>query len=114
MSAPMTSLHPTEAAKQWKCPLSRTFGVPKASVGCIGADCAVWRWMPMSAEDPRFTSAVAREIAFLQTENPKTSAALLHKQAVAKVMADPNAYTFPNESDRGFCGLGGKPEAMTK
>ncbi|MBR9823064.1 MAG: hypothetical protein GYB51_18945 [Rhodobacteraceae bacterium] len=110
MSLPMTSLHPDEAGKQWKCPLDRTFGSAKASNYCQGAACAVWRWMPMAANDPRFMSAVQREIAALQAEEPTKSKDGLHKKAVARVAADPAAFTFPNETDRGYCGLGGKPE----
>ncbi|MBT9385509.1 hypothetical protein KM176_16665 [Pseudooceanicola sp. CBS1P-1] len=110
----MTSLHPEDAAKQWRCPLAKTFGAAKVTGFCAGDACAVWRWMPMSANDPRFVSAVQREIASLQEANPKATKVALHKQAVARVMADPNAFTFPNETDRGYCGLGGPIEAMKK
>jgi hypothetical protein len=32
------------------------------------------------------------------------------KEALRRVMLDPNAYTYTTEKDRGWCGLGGKPE----
>ena len=112
MSIPMPSLHPDEAAKQWLCPLARTFGTAKASPNCQGPACALWRWMPMSANDDRFKSAVQREITALQAEKPNVQRQLLVKEATARVSADPDAFTFPNETDRGYCGLGGKPEGV--
>jgi len=102
----MTSVLATDAGTML-CPLAKTFG--KADTGkCRGPACACWRWMPMSARDPRYVSAVQREVALLKVDRPTSNAAVLHKEAVKKVQQDPNAYTFPDEKkDRGYCGVGG-------
>lgn len=95
------------------CPLARTFGAEKLSAKCRGAECAAWRWLPMSAGDPRFMSAVKREEGLLAAEakekdGKEHNLSKFHNKAVARVKADPNAFTYPDsEKDRGYCGMGG-------
>lgn len=104
----MTSLTPADAQKTLLCPLARTFGAKTATAHCRGEACACWRWIPMTSRDPRFLSAVQREIALMKEERPNAKPELFHKEAVKKVQQDPDAYTFPDpEQDRGYCGVGG-------
>lgn len=109
----MTALYAKDA-DQKLCPHARAFGLPpeKLQAGCRGPDCAMWRWLPMMADDPRFMSAVQREIAALMAsrkgEKKPTDPNVYHKTAVERVTKDPYAYTFPDpEKDRGYCGMGG-------
>lgn len=92
-----------EDATSLLCPLSRTFASKEASQGCKGPLCAVWRWKPLSAGDPRFTAAlavIARELG----GGPHRT-----KEATAVLMADRAKYGVPTEPEVGFCGLGGTP-----
>lgn len=99
----MTALTPQEAKAQWLCPLARTFiqagQTSVADQGCKGAVCACWRWQPIMADDPRFVKAIKAELA----------TGITHKAAVAKIMADREAYGIPTKPERGFCGIGGAP-----
>lgn len=98
----MTAMTPTEAAETL-CPFARTFGIPQAQKGCHGPACALWRWEPIMADDPRFVEAKAKAMEELG------GGATKHKEAVARVMADPATYGVPTSPERGFCGAGGKP-----
>ena len=101
----------TEEAIGFTCPIARISGDDPVIAQCQAQDCILWRWRPMSAMDPRYMGAVQRELAILQGENPKAVVANMHKEAVRRVKADPQAYTFPDFSvDMGYCGLGGKPQ----
>jgi hypothetical protein len=55
------------------------------------------------ADDPRFVAAKAKAMEELG------GGATKHKEAVARVMADPATYGVPTSPERGFCGAGGKP-----
>lgn len=101
-------LKPEEAATL-PCPLARTFA-KKEGPGCMAGGCPVWRWLPLDASDPKFASAITREMALLAKEAGKKTTVAFHKKAVANVMKDPEAYGVPPTSGRGWCGLGGKPE----
>jgi hypothetical protein len=105
---------PEEAKKNLTCPLARTFS-KKVGPNCMGGNCAAWRWLPLDAKDPRFTGAISREMACLAqdeaTETGKKAkpAQNYHKQAVANVRKDPEAYDVPSQPEKGWCGLGGQP-----
>ncbi len=94
----MTLRTPEEAA-QALCPFSRVFALPQASKGCHGPSCALWRWAPIPADDPRFVAAVKKLIAEGMT----------HRAAVAVVSKDREAHGIPTAPERGFCGAGGAP-----
>ena len=98
----MTAMTPTEAAEAL-CPFARTFGLPQAQKGCHGPACALWRWEPIMADHPAFVAAKAKVIAEM---GGKQTA---HAAAVAKIMADREAYGVPTSPERGFCGAGGQP-----
>lgn len=89
-----------ETASLALCPFARTFGASKSQEGCRGPSCALWRWVPLRADDPRFTAAIAK-----LTEG----SALKHKEAVATVMADREAHGVPVKPEVGYCGAGGAP-----
>lgn len=101
-------------AAKLKCPIARTFDEGKKA-HCEGCSCILWRWGPIPANDPRFLSAVKREamsmLADYNAGNPekKRSESYYTKKAVAKVSADLWGNIISNESDRGYCGLAGKP-----
>jgi hypothetical protein len=103
------TLHTEAEAKAKLCPIARVSGAKEPKAHCQGAACILWRWRPLMADDPRVQSAIAREIALLRGETKKPDA-FYHKEALRRVMLDPNAYTYTTEKDRGWCGLGGKPE----
>jgi hypothetical protein len=111
----MTLLTATEATKRL-CPIARISArqgktpddVPAT---CCGPECVLWRWVPLRADDDRVVSGIKREMALLQLERPKAIPANLHGEAVKRVMKNPIDYTFPDpEVDKGWCGLGGRPE----
>ncbi|PZQ99176.1 MAG: hypothetical protein DI533_00260 [Cereibacter sphaeroides] len=62
----------------------------------------MWRWLPIPADHPAFVEAVAKI---------KGGNTLRHGEAVKTVMADREAYGIPTKPERGYCGLGSKPEA---
>jgi hypothetical protein len=108
----MSNSHtPAEAAERLRCPLAATFG-GDLQAKCRGDGCAAWRWLPVMANDPRFESAIKREIACLQKEasdagKKEPSANLLHQKAVAKINKNPAGYGIT--STHGYCGVGGPP-----
>lgn len=114
----MTTMTTTEAKAKMLCPLARTFGDPSTKT-CRADGCAIWRFLPIMADDALFKSAVQREIALMTAEAEKQVEAgarktvpsrnLLHTDAVKRVAADPQAYNVPSHHHRGYCGLGGKP-----
>lgn len=98
----MTARTPEDAATLL-CPLARTFAGKEAVACCRGPSCALWRWKPLSANDPRFTAAlktIAQEIG----GGPHRG-----KEATAILMADRAKYGVPTEPELGFCGMGGTP-----
>ena len=101
------TLTPEDAAKTWECPNARIRKDPGNGM-CIADKCAAWRFLPLMANDPAFKSAVQREIEALHQKTDKSKAGL-HAQAVARITADPSAYSIPGHHERGYCGLGGKP-----
>ena len=109
--AEVTIKAPEEAADM-PCPLGRTFSTPIAK--CMADKCPLWRWRPNLATDPRFTSAIQREISRLKGEKPDVDRDLLHQEAVSIVSADPAAYSIPEAPERGFCGLGGRVDGRAK
>lgn len=103
---------PDDAKKELLCPLARTFGSEKLTANCRGTECALWRWQAAMADDDIFKSAIAREVALLGQERKESTGKepqkhLLHKEAVARVMRNPEGYGVKRE--RGYCGLGGMP-----
>ena len=89
-----------ETASQALCPFARTFASSKSQEGCRGPSCALWRWVPIPANDPRIIGAIAK----LMDGN-----ALKHKEAVATVMKDRVAHGIPTGPEVGYCGAGGQP-----
>lgn len=106
---------PAQARETYPCPVARTFD-KKVGPNCDADKCPVWRWLPLSADDPRFSGAVKRECVMLAQQKAEETGKkpkphhLYHKQAVKNVMADPQAYDVPAKPERGWCGLGGRPE----
>jgi hypothetical protein len=102
------TIYREEASAEWPCPLARTFA--ETHKGCIGGKCPVWRWQPVSADDPMFQSAVAREKQAMAEERGKDAKpAAFHKEAVERVLANPERYSLSLKPTHGWCGLGGKP-----
>lgn len=106
---------PNKDANSMKCPIARTFDEGKSS-HCDGEDCILWRWRPLAANDNRFMSALKREMHRMHQEerakNPKTkrSEASFHKDANAMIAERPWDFINMGDEDRGYCGLGGKPQ----
>lgn len=98
----MTTMTP-ESAAETLCPLARTFSLPTAQKGCHGPSCALWRWVPISADHPAFVAAKTQVMAEMGGKP------VHHANAVAKIMADREAYGVPTKPERGFCGAGGQP-----
>lgn len=105
----MTYATPEEAAKAWRCPLARTFAEKKGP-NCMGPECPIWRWRPLSADDPAFKAAVSAEMSRLADEAGAKSNMTYHREAVARIMADRAAYGLPDRPTHGWCGLGGEPK----
>lgn len=107
-------LTPAQARETMPCPLARTFAEKKGP-NCDADRCPVWRWRAPLDMPPGFLSAVKREMACLAQEEAertgkKVSDQKFHQRAVANVNHDPEAYGVQMPKDKGFCGLGGKPE----
>ena len=101
----MTAVTPNDA-KGWNCPLARTWADVKGnSVNpCCRADaCPVWRWVPLSANDPRFKEAVSARMADQEAKS--------HKTAVQWVMEHRADLGLPTSPTHGYCGLGAEPRA---
>lgn len=96
-----------DEAKAFKCPVARTFDTGKKAT-CEGASCILWRWKPVTADNPFFQSAVKRKEATLALEHNKgKDPSRYHAQAAKAVSADLEGHGV--KSDRGYCGLGGNP-----
>lgn len=91
---------PVHAREHWICLIARTFG-DKPQEKCRGEQCAIWRWKALTVDDGPFKSAVSKAMADGMT----------HKAAVAHVMDNRRDLGIPDTPYRGWCGLGGKPEA---
>jgi len=98
----MTARTPEDAATLL-CPLARTFAAKEAVMGCRGPSCALWRWKPLMASDPRFAAALKTITAELGGGSNRL------KEATAILMADRAKYGVPTEPEVGFCGMGGNP-----
>lgn len=98
----------TAAAAKMPCPMARTFA-EKHGPNCEAGSCILWRWSTVSAEVMK--DAVSKEMKRLKDAAGTGVAAKYHKQAVANVMADPDAHDVNLNPTHGHCGLGGKPEA---
>jgi len=85
-------------AKGKECPQTMT-----ASGGgyCHVSGCMAWRWQPLLADD-QFIAAVKKR---MDTSND------LHPAAARYVTGHRAEFGLPTVPFRGFCGLGGKPEA---
>ena len=107
------TLRTVTEAKALHCPIARIRGEDKPPARCIGPTCMLWRYAPLLMDDPRVQSAIVREVGFLRNEtkgDEKPPADLaLHKRAVARVNAAPDRYVIRDETDKGFCGIGGAP-----
>lgn len=88
----MTARTP-EDARQWLCPLARTFAAPTAEPGCRGPSCALWRW----STSGKWAGAVKAVAAEIDDKAPFPKASRI-------VADDPAKYGCG-----GFCGLGGTP-----
>lgn len=82
-------------AHNWLCPTGRTFSVQH--INCIGPQCPVWRFQPLSAE------LLLPHIAARKAEQGDKD----HKAATAWVMENREALGIPMKPTHGYCGLGG-------
>lgn len=96
----MTTATPDHAHTHWQCPVSRTFATSDGKCKAVG--CPVWRWVPISASDPRIVAARKKAMAEVKMD---------HKKAVALVEAEPARFGVPTEPEKGYCGLGGEVKA---
>lgn len=95
---------PAQARETWPCPLARTFAEKKGH-NCMADHCPIWRWIPLSANDPAFKEAVSAEMKVIADERGKKPGPIFHKEAVARVMRQKDM-----TPTHGYCGLGGTPE----
>ena len=98
---------PKTATETWPCPVARLWADPKMHPTCRGTDCPLWRWTPLSADDPRFMEAVR----MAQRSEENGGLGMPPKKAVSHVMATREEFGIPTKPERGYCGLGGKVEA---
>lgn len=98
------------ARVEWPCPVARLWGKANVSAKCRGDACPVWRWIPLDAVDSRFVSAIWAEQERLAQAAGKANNGGFAKKATANVMKDRAAHGLPDRPERGYCGLGGKPQ----
>lgn len=79
------------------CPVSRTFAQAQAT--CRADGCILWRWQAVSVSDPRWKAAMAARMQETGEKAPGREAAAWVRDNV------------PLPPERGWCGLGGRPEA---
>lgn len=101
---------PEDAARTMVCPMHNGFRMAPKDGMCRGETCPVWRWKPRLNTDPEFKSAIIREMHLLAQEKSEVTGkkhdhSAFHKEAVARVMRNPEGYGIKREE--GFCGLGG-------
>jgi|GEM_PF-5700440 len=87
-----------EQAKEWLCPVSRTFGVAKAIPHCQGPSCAAWRWEKITTAHPLYRDAVRKAAEEIDDKPPYAKA--------ARIVAD-DLEGHGLTVERGYCGLGG-------
>lgn len=88
-----------DEAREWLCPLARTFGTKEADAHCRGPVCAAWKWIPLSSEI--LTPHIKKRMAETGAKNIETNA------ATAWVMENREALGIPTEPTHGRCGLSG-------
>jgi hypothetical protein len=81
------------------CPLARTFGANNQT-GCRGADCAVWRWVPVTTAHPGWVKAVQAKAEELGEKAPFIRS--------SKWVAE-NKIELGLVPTHGYCGMGGQP-----
>ena len=91
-----------QARASWQCPVSRLWASEVVQPRCRGDACPLWRWEPLSADDPKFKAAVSARVKELG------GSPVYHKQAVAYVMENRESLGLPSKPTHGFCGLGGR------
>ena len=100
----MSAMYPVEspsivkpefAADYWFCPATGF------DAGCKGPACPLWRWAPLTTKDGPYEAAVIKLAAEGMT----------NAQASKEVGENRAKYGVPEKPYRGWCGLGGKPEA---
>ncbi len=108
------TLRTVAQARACHCPIARVRGEEKPPAKCVGPDCILWRYAPILADDPRVLSAITREVTLMKGEvkpdEKQPADETLRKKAVAKIAANPDGYIIRDEKDRGWCGLGSRPE----
>lgn len=116
MTAPAPSYLAPAQARAFICPIARVSGAKEPAGRCQAHLCILWRWKAWMADDPRIMGAIQRETTAILAEGHKVAGKPLaedgaRKRAVSRVSAAPDLYAYRDpEKDRGYCGLGGRPE----
>ncbi len=82
------------------CPLARTFATTPAQPNCRGAECALYRVVPINSDHPLFRPAVRRIADETGEKQPYPKAAAEVARNLAK---------YGMVADEGYCGMGGRP-----
>lgn len=99
----MSIATPAEA-RSWHCPLARTWADVKGNAVnpcCRAEACPVWRWVPLSANDPSFKAVIKQRVG----------QGMSHAKAVSHVMENRADLGLPTSPTHGYCGMGGEPRA---
>lgn len=101
-------LTPTEAAK-FNCPLARTFSEKKGH-GCMGPDCILWRWEEVNVNTPSIRAAISKEAGRIADEAGRKRSPADFKPASSAVLSNPEDHGVTLDPEKGWCGLGGRPD----
>jgi hypothetical protein len=101
---------PAQARETLPCPLAKTFAV-KHGPNCDVDKCPVWRWEPLMADAAMARAIKLESRRLAEVDEKNRPIASFMKAATANVRADRKSHNLPTKPTRGWCGLGGKPEA---
>ena len=77
-------------------------------IGCVGSECAMWRWLPLTTDEPGYVAAVKSAIGTKPEGHEKPLTVNTAPKWVNENRAELGLRTVPY---LGYCGLAGKPEA---